>query len=65
MAKTIRCPSCNSNIELEEDMKIGDVIYCTECYQELKLISLNPPKVEEIENSYDGYDDREEEGEEW
>lgn len=62
MSKKVKCPVCREDFELEEDLEVGDTTHCSSCYEELKLVSLNPPRVEEIVDSlYDEYYEEDEE----
>ncbi|MFH1459479.1 MAG: hypothetical protein ABIG64_03785 [Candidatus Omnitrophota bacterium] len=46
--KQIKCPGCGECFEAEDDLVIGDVTYCVDCDQELKIVSLNPLQVKKI-----------------
>jgi len=53
MGKTAVCPSCGERFELEDDLEVGDTTFCSACYQELRVISLSPARVEEIKELSD------------
>ena len=58
MGKRVRCPTCRLEFELKDDLKVGDAIDCPECWDTLKIFSLNPPR---LEIAYNGtYEDDEE-----
>ncbi|HOX54783.1 MAG: hypothetical protein PHI86_03480 [Candidatus Omnitrophica bacterium] len=50
MREKVECISCGEYFDLDEDRNIDDIIYCPECGSQLKIISLNPPEVEPVEN---------------
>jgi len=58
-----KCPVCHAEFTLEPDLEIFDSIDCPECGAELRIVSLDPIKVEEETNSFD-YDEDENEDEE-
>ena len=60
-AKTVRCPECDQEFELEEGIGIGESTYCPECDAELKVVGLNPPMVETAEAPDDEFGDFENE----
>ena len=60
MGKEVECPLCEEKFELEEDLEVGDTTSCPSCYGEVKIVSLNPLKLEEATNFSEDYDDDEE-----
>jgi len=64
MGKEVVCPMCERKFELEEDLKVGDTTSCPGCYGEVKIASLNPPKLEEVTSFSEDYDDDEEDNDE-
>ena len=46
--RQIRCPLCGENVDLENNLKLGDVAYCTDCDEELKVVNVNPPKLKRM-----------------
>lgn len=62
MKKEVMCPVCRENFELEEELEEGDVIQCSVCYEDLRVVSLNPFRLEEeIDFSEESYHEEEEE----
>ena len=62
--RDVTCQVCEEIFELEEEIEKGGIIYCANCYAELRVARLNPPLVEEVvdkSEDYDDYDDEEEE----
>lgn len=60
--RNIKCPICGECIEWDDDYKLGDVAYCSDCDEELKIINLDPPQFKrmvellEVSNgSYKGF----------
>ena len=49
MLVRIKCVVCEAYFEPEEEYNIGDIISCPKCSNELKIISLDPPRVEIVE----------------
>ena len=45
MAKEVRCPMCKQKFNLDDIYEKGDSVYCSECYEELIVVNLNPPRV--------------------
>lgn len=60
----VKCPSCSSYFELEDGYEIGDMVFCPDCNEELKITSLRPPKVM-LEKSDDFSGDGDSEAEEY
>ena len=46
--KKIKCPACGESFELDPDLTAGDMTYCVDCDQELKIVSIDPPKVKKM-----------------
>ncbi|MCM8823675.1 MAG: lysine biosynthesis protein LysW [Candidatus Omnitrophica bacterium] len=68
--KMVTCPVCGEKFELESYADIGEIITCTNCFEELRIVRLNPIELEEVTDYYDDNDDSEdyledEEKEEW
>ena len=40
------CLECETNIDVEEDTEVDDVIVCKECDLKLIVVSTNPPTVD-------------------
>lgn len=47
------CPECNAQLHVSADVRIGEVLTCSDCQVQLEVISQNPlelvlaPEVEE------------------
>lgn len=41
----VKCPVCDKYLDLETDLEIGDIMYCSGCDEELEIINLHPPKL--------------------
>ncbi|MDP2922964.1 MAG: lysine biosynthesis protein LysW [Candidatus Omnitrophota bacterium] len=60
--RMIKCPECADEFELEDYLETGDTTVCPSCDAELKIIRLDPPRVEvmnslaEEEKDYDEED---------
>ena len=52
----VKCPVCNIFFELEEAAEEGDLTTCPECEAELKVNSLTPPEVYQVEYEQYGPD---------
>jgi hypothetical protein len=49
----VECPVCDAEIELDEDVKPGEEIYCNYCKVELKLIQKSDGKlIADFEDEY-------------
>jgi alpha-aminoadipate carrier protein LysW len=44
----IICPDCQSEINIENKVVIGDILECGECGTEVEIISLDPLKFQEL-----------------
>ncbi len=40
------CPECGFDLELTDDVMVGEIIQCPECGVDLELITLDPPALE-------------------
>lgn len=61
---TGKCDNCDEEIVLETDDEVGDYISCDECGAEQEIKSLNPVKLEIIEQESDLDDDDDEDEDE-
>lgn len=52
--KSKRCPTCGGGIKIYYDHEPGDEVYCEECELEFQLISLNPIRLEPLDQ-YENY----------
>ena len=46
--RTALCPSCNSDVVIEDGYSQGDLVNCPNCGQELEIISLQPLQVKKL-----------------
>ncbi len=46
-----KCPECGKRIEVEYDVEVGDVVFCSECDAELSVAGLKPLKLKAITHS--------------
>lgn len=42
----VTCPECMAEIDLEEDVELGEIIVCPDCGVDLEVTGLNPAAVE-------------------
>ena len=45
-----RCPECGEYIDLEDYLYEDEVFNCDSCWTELKIVSVNPPKLKVVRN---------------
>ena len=45
MTLTAKCPECEAEITLPDDVVKGEIITCPECGIDLEVISTDPPQV--------------------
>ena len=45
MSNDVRCPMCKKIFKLDESYEKGDTVYCSECYEELMVVSIDPLRV--------------------
>ena len=55
-----RCPDCGVNIDIEEEVELGDAISCPECGADLEVVSTNPVELRLAKDS-----DEDEDEDEW
>jgi len=46
MAKSVECPECGCDIEIEENVLQGEIIECPDCACELEVVNTDPMQVE-------------------
>lgn len=46
---TVRCPSCHSDVIVEDEAYEGDLVDCVNCGAQLELVALHPPQVKLFE----------------
>lgn len=44
--KSVSCPECAAEIELDDDVLDGEIVDCPDCGVELEVISLDPLTVD-------------------
>ncbi|MFH1505286.1 MAG: lysine biosynthesis protein LysW [Candidatus Omnitrophota bacterium] len=59
-----KCPVCQAVFTLDPDLETFDPVDCPECAAELRIVSLDPVKVEEETKSFDYDEEVEEEDDE-
>jgi lysine biosynthesis protein LysW len=60
----VECPLCDASLDVEEDeLDEGDNIVCEECGANLRVASLNPLEIEEIEEDFEEEEEDEDEDE--
>lgn len=50
MDRTARCPKCNSDMEISQDVGKKDLVWCETCYGEFVVMSVNPLILEATED---------------
>lgn len=48
--QTGKCPLCQSDIIIDDEVYTGDLVDCANCSQELEVKSLNPLQIIEMDN---------------
>lgn len=46
--QTSRCPACNSDVVIEDGAYESDLVNCANCGASLEIVSLHPPRLNEI-----------------
>jgi len=60
----VECPLCDSPLGVEEDeLDEGDTLVCEECGANLRVVSVDPLELEEVEEDYEEEDEDYEEDE--
>lgn len=57
---TARCPSCRSDVIIDDDAYEGDLVDCVNCGAQMELVALSPPQVNLIEDDLDIISDEDE-----
>ena len=52
----VNCPDCDSEIKVEDDILIGEILGCPECGIELEVSERNENSIKVIELGIDGED---------
>lgn len=53
MANQVECVECDVNVQLEDNLEVGEIVTCGECAVELEITGIDPvtaelaPEVEE------------------
>ncbi len=42
----VECPECAAEVELADDVELGEILVCPDCGVELEVIELHPVKVD-------------------
>ena len=42
MPKTAKCPKCDADLTLTDDVEVGEILTCDECGAELEVKELEP-----------------------
>ncbi len=45
--KTVICPVCGAEIEVDQTVELGEIIVCPDCGVDLEIVSLDPLTAEE------------------
>lgn len=60
----VECPLCDSPLGVEEDeLDEGDTLVCEECGANIRVVSVDPLELEEVEEDYEEEDEDYEEDE--
>ncbi|HEY59459.1 MAG TPA: lysine biosynthesis protein LysW [Anaerolineae bacterium] len=51
------CPNCDSKVLLSGAVKLGDIVNCPKCGEELEVISLNPVELDYTPDEDEYHDD--------
>ncbi len=54
--KTVRCPDCDAELEIPEDVMLGEIVSCLECGLELEVKRINGDCLELQELAIEGED---------
>ncbi|MCK4994822.1 MAG: hypothetical protein KAS13_07260 [Candidatus Omnitrophica bacterium] len=44
----VKCPICGDSFEWDNDLKLGDVVFCSDCDEELKIVNIDPPQLKRM-----------------
>ena len=53
----VKCPICDSEIELPDDTVQGEILECDECGSELEVTGVDPYTVGEAPNEEEDWDE--------
>lgn len=48
MNEKVVCPDCKAEIELMDNLMVGDIVECQKCGTEVEILSLKPLKYAEL-----------------
>ncbi len=54
--KMVRCPDCDAELEIPEDVMLGEIVSCLECGLELEVKRINGDCLELQELAIEGED---------
>ena len=46
----IKCPACHAYLDDDEDLTIGEIIYCAKCFQDFEVVKIKPVKLRPIKS---------------
>lgn len=52
-----KCPVCMEKFNLESDLEVGDIIDCPGCSAGLRIVSVEPLRLEEVTDFIEDYSD--------
>ena len=53
------CPECETNIRFHKPLKLGQIVVCPECDEQLEVLQLDPLELDWAFNDYEGdYEER-------
>ncbi len=47
--QTTKCPICDSDVIIEDDVYDGDLVRCSNCENDLEITSLHPLQLNQLE----------------
>lgn len=59
--RTSKCPACGENIYIKDQLRLGQIVICTGCEEELEIIKIDPIVLDwvYIPDGYESYYDEE------
>jgi alpha-aminoadipate/glutamate carrier protein LysW len=39
------CPECDAQVPIAADVRVGEIVVCSDCQAELEIMGLNPPEL--------------------
>ena len=46
------CPVCQSDVVIDDEAILGDMVTCTNCECDLEILTLHPLQIAEIKDTY-------------